>query len=76
MATSDPMVRAVAIEAQYYALLRRLNKKGILNNEDAMQMAIDAQNSVAGLSRADEVIEEIRVMTGVRPIEPGAKPKR
>jgi hypothetical protein len=67
VATSDPMVRAIAIEAQLYALYRHLKGRGVLDDSDMKSIAIDAQESVTHLSNRDEVVEEIRNMTGVRP---------
>lgn len=73
MATSDPMVRAMAIEAQLYALYRHLKGRGLIDDADMKAIAIDAQKSVTHLSNGDDVVEEIRNMTGVRPFAEASK---
>ena len=61
--------RIQALEAQLYALYRHLKAKGVLTQQEAKLIAIDAQESCSSLSNADEVVEVIRSMTGVRPLK-------
>jgi len=62
------MIRTQALEAQIYALYGHLQRRGLLDNAEIKAIAINAQEAVAHLSNADEVVEEIRCITGVRPL--------